>query len=65
MLDADVFATAGVVKGPLDAVADVGVGDDVAALDAVVLAVVAVGVAGVFVLLNLDGDGCLPVIRAF
>ena len=64
MLDADVFATAGVVKGPLDADADVGVGDNVAALDDVVLAVVAVDVGGVVVLLNFDGDECLPVISA-
>ena len=57
MLGADVVATAGVVEGPLDAGADVGVGGDVVEDDA--LAVVGVTVADDVVVV-LGGDGLLP-----
>ena len=57
MLVADVLAAAGVVWGPLDAVADVGVGGDV--LEDAAFADVGVTVADVAVAF-LGGDGFLP-----
>ena len=61
MLVADVLATAGVVRGLLDADADVGVGGDV--VEDAAFAVVGVAVADAVVdvvVAVLGGDGFLP-----